>query len=140
MASTSSSSEMSLRKFNGLNFNFWKEQMQDYIYSQGSNRNRKCFRRIQAERMQNLDRIVRATIWMHLSELVYFTVQSCSTAFQLWKTLLDTYEKKVAATKIYLIQHLYNLRMKESNSIQAYLNKYESLISHISIQETTIED
>ena len=28
-----------------------------------------------------LDRIVRATIWMHLLESVYFTVQSCSTAF-----------------------------------------------------------
>ena len=41
-----------------------------------------------------LDRIIRATIWMHLSELVYFTVQSCSIAFELWKTLSNTYEKK----------------------------------------------
>ena len=52
---------------------------------------------------QKLDRIVRATIWMHLLESVYFIVQSCSTTFELWKTLSDTYEKKVAATKIYLI-------------------------------------
>ena len=66
-----------------------------------------------------LDRIVRATIWMHLSESVYFTVQSCLTAFQLWKTLSNTYEKKVATTKIYLIQRLYNLRMKVTISIMS---------------------
>ena len=32
MASTSGSSKMSLRKFN---FNFWKEQMQDYLIVKG---------------------------------------------------------------------------------------------------------
>jgi hypothetical protein len=31
MARTSGSSEMSLKKFDGTNFNFWKEQMQDYL-------------------------------------------------------------------------------------------------------------
>ena len=35
MASTSGSSKMSLRKFDGLNFNFWKEQMQDYLIVKG---------------------------------------------------------------------------------------------------------
>ena len=87
-----------------------------------------------------LDRIVRATIQMHLSESVYFTVQSCSTAFELWKTLSETYEKKVASTKMYLIRRLYNLRMKESDSVQAHLNEYESLSSQISSQGTKIED
>ena len=77
---------------------------------------------------------------MHLSESVYFTVQSCSTAFELWKTLSDTYEKKVATTKIYLFRRLYNLRMKESDSVQTHLNEYESLSSQISAQGTTIED
>ena len=77
---------------------------------------------------------------MHLSESVYFTVQSCTTAFELWKTLSETYEKKVASTKMYLIRHLYNLRMKESDSVQTHLNEYESLSSQISSQGTTIED
>jgi hypothetical protein len=31
----------------------------------------------------------------------------------------------VAATKIYLIRRLYNLRMKESDLITAHLNEYE---------------
>jgi hypothetical protein len=50
-----------------------------------------------------LDWVVRATIQMHLSESMYYTVQSCTIAKELWKTLSDTYEKKVAATKINLI-------------------------------------
>ena len=134
---------MSLRKFDGSTFNFWKEQMQDYLIVKGQIdpiKTKNAPEGYKPNEWQKLDRIVHATIRMHLLESIYFTMQSYSTAFQLWKTLLNTYEKKVAATKIYLIQHLYNLRMKESNSIQAYLNKYESLISHISIQETTIED
>ena len=55
-----------------------------------------------ANEWQKLDRIVRAMIRMHLSESVYFTVQLCSTTFELWKTLSNTYEKKVTATKIYI--------------------------------------
>ena len=90
--------------------------------------------------LQKLDIIASATIWMHLSESVYFTMQSCSTAFQLWKTPSDSYEKKVIVTKIYLIMCLYNMRMKESDLIQAHLNDYESLSSQISVQGTTIED
>ena len=77
---------------------------------------------------------------MHLLESVYFIVQSCSTTFELWKTLSDTYEKKVAATKINLIRRLYNLQMRESVLVQAHLNKYETLSSQISSQGTEIED
>ena len=84
-----------------------------------------------ANEWQKLDRIVRATIRMHHNS-VYFTVQSCETAFELWKKLSETYEQKVASTKMYLIRRLYNLRTKESDSVQAHLNEYESLSSQIS--------
>jgi hypothetical protein len=87
-----------------------------------------------------MDRVVRATIRMHIVESVYYTVQACTTAKELWKTLSDTYGKKVAATKIYLIRHLYNLRMKESDSITAHLNDYKGLISQLSAQGMTIDD
>ena len=89
---------------------------------------------------QKLDRIVRATIRMHLSESVYFTLQSCSTTFELWKTMSDTYEKKFTVTKINLTRRLYNLRMKESDSIKTHLNDYGSLSSQILAQGMTIED
>ena len=58
-------------------------------------------------------------------------MHDCTIAFELWKTLSETYEKKVASTKMYLIRRLYNLRMKESDSVHAHLNEYESLSSQI---------
>ena len=54
--------------------------------------------------------------------------------------LSETYEKKVASTKMYLIRRLYNLRMKDSDSVQAQLNEYESLSSQLTSQGTTIEN
>jgi hypothetical protein len=77
---------------------------------------------------------------MHLSESVYYMVYACTTAKELWKTLSDTYETKVTATKIYLIRRLYNFRMKESDSITAHLNEYEGVISQLSAQGMKIDD
>jgi hypothetical protein len=87
-----------------------------------------------------LNRVARATIRMHLSESMYFTVQACTTASKLWKTLSDTYGNKVTATKIYLIRCLYNLWMKESDSITTHLNEYEGVISQLLAQGMTIDD
>ena len=83
MASTSGSSDMSLWKFDGLNFNFWKEQMQDYLIVKGQIdpiENEAPPEGYKPIEWQKLDRIVRATIRMHLLESVYFMVQSCTTA------------------------------------------------------------
>ena len=76
---------MSLRRFDDSNFNFWKEQMQDYLIVKGQiDPIEKSAPEIyKANEWQKLDRIVHATIRMHLSESVYFTVQSCTTAFEL---------------------------------------------------------
>ena len=100
---------MSLRKFDESNFNFWKEQMQDYLIVKGQINpieNEIALEIYKANEWQKLNRIVHTTIRMHLSESMYFTVQSFSTTFELWKTLSDTYEKKVAGMEIYLIRCL----------------------------------
>ena len=94
---------MSLSRFDGSNFNFWKEQMQDYLIVKGQ-------------------------------------INPIENAIAPRKKLSETYEKKVASTKMYLIWRLYNLRMKESDSVQAHLNEYESLSSQILSQGKTIED
>ena len=117
--------------------------MQDYLILKGQIdpiENEERPEGYKAIECQKLDMIARASIRMHQSKSVYFTMQLCPSAFQLWKTLSDTYEKKVTATKIFLIQHVYNLWMKEFDSVQAHLNEYESLNSQIAAQETIIED
>jgi hypothetical protein len=112
MALTSGSSEMSIRKFDGTNFNFWKEQMQDYLIVRGlidPIEHNTAPASYKPELWTKLDRVVRTTIWRHLSESVYYTVQSCTIGKELSKTLSDTYENKVVATKIYFIRRLHNL-------------------------------
>ena len=84
--------------------------------------------------------MAHATIRMHLSELVYYTVESCATAHALWQTLLSTYEKKTVVIKIYLIRHLYNLQMKESDSVTLHLSAYETIIAQLSSPGMTIEE
>ena len=83
MASTFDSSEMSLRKFGGSNFNFWKEQMHDYLIVKDQinpieiENAPERYKPIEWQKVET----VRATIQMHLLELVYFIAHSCSTAF-----------------------------------------------------------
>ena len=74
--------------------------MQDYLIFKGQIvpiENENAPEIYKANEWQKLDRIVRATIRMHLSESVYFTVQSYTIAFEHWKKLSKTYEKKGAS-------------------------------------------
>jgi hypothetical protein len=68
---------MSLRKFNRTNFNFWKEQMDDYLivyYQPDPIENEKVSATYKPEEWAKLDRVTRATIRMHLSKSRYYTV------------------------------------------------------------------
>ena len=87
--------------------------MQDYLIVKGQIdpiENENPPEAYKANEWLKLDRIVRAMIQMHL------------TTCELWKALSNTYEKKLVATKMYLIRRLYNLWMKESDSVQAHLS------------------
>ena len=86
MASTSGLSEMSIRKFDGTNFSYWKEQMQDYLIVKGEIdliENATTPSTVKPEEWNRKDRVARATIRMHLSESVYYMVQSCATTHKL---------------------------------------------------------
>ena len=86
---------MSVRKFDGSNFNFWKKQMQYYLIVKGQIdliETENPLEGYKPNEWQKQDRIVHTMIQMHLLRSVYFTVLSCSATFELWKTFLDTYE------------------------------------------------
>jgi hypothetical protein len=78
---------MSIRKFDGTNFNFWKEQMQDYLIVRGQINpieHNTALATYKPEVWTKLDRVVHTTIRMHLSESVYYMVQMCTTAKELF--------------------------------------------------------
>jgi hypothetical protein len=86
MALTSGSFEINIRKFDGTNFNFWKEQMQDYRIVRGSIdpiEHDPAPATYKPDVWMKLDWVARATIQMHLLESVYYMVQSCTTTKEL---------------------------------------------------------
>jgi hypothetical protein len=117
--------------------------MQDYLIGRnqiGSIKHKKPPTWYTSEEWAKLDWVACATIWMHFSESVHYTVQLCKTVNELWKMMLNTYEKKVVTTQIYLIQCLYILQMKELDSITAHLNEYEGVFFQLSTQGMMIND
>ena len=77
MASRSGLSEMSLRKFNGTNFNFWKGQMQDYVIVRGQInhiKNQRALEEYKPNEWTKFDLVVDATIRMNMSKSVYYTI------------------------------------------------------------------
>jgi hypothetical protein len=77
---------MSIQKFDGTNFNFWKEKMQNYLVVCGyidPIEKDTALATYKPEVWTKLDWVARATIRMHLSESVYYMVQVCMTAREL---------------------------------------------------------
>jgi hypothetical protein len=97
MASTFGSSKISIWKFDGTDFNLWMEQMEDYLIVRGyidPIEHDTVPATYKLDVWTKLDWVARTTIRMHRLESVYYTVQLCTTAKELWKTLSDTYENR----------------------------------------------
>ncbi|MCO5577438.1 hypothetical protein L7F22_031270 [Adiantum nelumboides] len=78
---------------------------------------------------EELDELCRSTIRLHLVELVYFSVLECESTYALWQKLCNIYEKDTASNKVFMIQKLFNLRMKESASVASHINDFDFLFA-----------
>ena len=58
----------------------------------------------------------------------------CVIAYVTWHKLINTYEKNNASNKVFLMRKLYNVCMKESSSVAAHINKFDSLFAQIRAQ------
>ena len=95
MASTSGTG-VEIRKFAGINFALWKEMMQDVMIIQcqiEAIRHNNKPTSMATNEWRSLDEIARSTIWMHLTENVYFSMAKETTTFALWEKLQVIYEK-----------------------------------------------
>ena len=48
------------------------------------------------------------------------------------KTLVILYEKPSASNKVFLMKHLFNIKMAEGGSIADHLNYFNTIIGHLS--------
>ena len=58
----------------------------------------------------------------------------------LWKNLENLYETKNAQAKIFLMQKLMNLKLKEGQSIAEHLNDFKGMIVQLSVAGLSLND
>ncbi|MCO5560986.1 hypothetical protein L7F22_014606 [Adiantum nelumboides] len=78
-----------------------------------------------------LDAKAMATIRLHLAESVFFTIIGKTTAKDLWDSLCSAWESKSASNKVFLMEKLMKLCMKEGSTVFGHLNEFNSLFSQL---------
>ena len=133
-----------IRKFDGSNFALWKNQMRDVLVQRKQTRplggKAKKPNDMDDDDWEELDALTMSTIRLHLADSVYFTVLDSQNSEELWKKLCNTYEKETAANKVYLMRKIYDLRMKDTDSIASHLNQFDALWSQLQAQKMTMDD
>ena len=92
-----------------------------------------------AEDWRSIDEIARSTIRMHLAKNIYFSRAKETTTFSLWEKLQAVYEKK-SSSKLILIRHLFNMKMRETNPTTSHMNTFNRVLSELWSQGTNFEE
>ena len=117
-----------VEKFNGQNFPLWKMQMEDYLYQKDlylplSRKTKKSVAMTDAE-WNILDRKALGTVRLCLAASVAFNISKETTIEGLLKALAKLYEKIFASNKVFLMKHLFNMKMSEGGSVVDHLNDF----------------
>ncbi|MCO5568160.1 hypothetical protein L7F22_021857 [Adiantum nelumboides] len=73
---------------------------------------------------EELDELACSTIMLTLAESIYFNVAEETTAYGVWQKLCSLYEKQSAASQIYWLKKLVELKMKEGTAMSNHLNEF----------------
>lgn len=76
---------------------------------------------MEADEWEELDELACSTIMLTLAENVYFNVAEERTAYDVWQKLCDFYEKRSAASQIYWLKKLVDLKMKEGTTMSNHV-------------------
>ena len=131
------------RKLDGNKFTLWKEIMQDVLIIR---RHVEAIRHSEkpalmtTEEWRSIDKIMHSTIWMHLTENVYFRMAKETTTFSLWEKLHVVYEKNSFSSKLILIRQLFNMKMRESDPTTFRINTFSRVLSELSSQGINFEE
>lgn len=81
------------------------------------------------EEWKKLDRKAKSTIRLCVSDSVLLNVSGEATAKALWDKLGTLYQSKSLVNKLFLRKKLYNLRMKDGDSVTEHLNAFNTVVS-----------
>ena len=92
------------------------------------------------EDWEYMDMMMRSTIMLSLSKDVYYNVNGTTTSYELQQKLSNLYEQKKAASQIYWLKELVELKLKEGGPMSNHLNEFNSIYSHLITQEVNFLD
>ena len=125
-----------VKKFNSQNYQLWKMQMEDYLYQKDMYLSlgikEKNLTAMKDEEWEVLDRKALGTIWLCLALSEAFNILKEKTIEGVMSALSKLYEKPSASNKVFLMKHLFNMKMSESGSIADHLNEFNTLTSQLS--------
>ena len=81
------------------------------------------------EEWKKLDRKAKSTIRLCVLGSVFLNVSGEATVKDLWAKLGTLYQSKSLVNKLLLRKKLYNLRMKDGDSVIEHLNAFNTVVS-----------
>ncbi|KAK2965268.1 hypothetical protein RJ640_015766 [Escallonia rubra] len=122
-----------IEKFNGMNFQWWKMQVEDYLYQKD------LYLPLVGEKPEAmnasewaiLDRKALATVRLSLTPQVAFNISKEKTIAAVMKALEKLYEKPSASNKVFLMKKLFNMRMSENGSVVDHLNDFNGVTNQL---------
>jgi hypothetical protein len=127
-----SNSKMEIEKFNGKRLELWKLKMEDLLVDRdqwimvdpgtaptGNS----------TDDWKNLDWKGKRTIRPCLSDSILMNVSEEATTKDLWENLGKLYQSRSLVNKQFLRKKLYNLRMRDGDSVAEHLNTFNTVVS-----------
>ena len=92
------------------------------------------------EEWKKLDWKAKSTIRLCVSDAVLLNVSGEATMKALWDKLGTLYQSKSLVNKLFLWKKLYNLRMKDGDSVTEHLNAFNTVVSQLASVDIKILD
>ena len=127
-----SSGKIEIEKFNGRSFELWKLKMEDILVDKdqwiavdpGTKPTG-----VSDEEWKKLDHKAKSIIRLCVSDSVLLNVSGEATTKALWDKLRTLYQYQSLENKLFLQKKLYNLRMKDGDSVTEHLNAFNTVVS-----------
>jgi len=127
-----SSGKIEIEKFNGQSFELWKLKMEDLLVDKDHSIMVDSGTKpmgVSDDEWKKLDRKAKSTIRLCVLDSVLLNVLGEATVKALWDKLGILYQSKSLVNKLFFWKKLYNLRMKDGDSVTKHLNAFNTVVS-----------
>ncbi|MCO5605990.1 hypothetical protein L7F22_060176 [Adiantum nelumboides] len=131
MASSHDTSLYNIKKLDGINFPLWKKQIWHVLVQKKQLKPIKL-KGIKSEDMDKdkwneMDELALSTIMLTLSKSFYFNVADEVSAYDAWTKLSGLHKKQSAASQVYWLKKLIDLKMKKGTPMSNHLNEFNTI-------------